>query len=104
MNCGGRATRRLFQAVPVWRTCCRGEGAGDDASSWVICGHRHKRWVAGSDSRLGTKCRAGAAIGCAVGVHTASAVVTSVSVNGSLAPTADGVAVAVSAAGHASSA
>ena len=82
----------------------QGEGAGDDASSWVVCGHRHEKWVAGSDSRLGTKCRAGAAIGCAVGVHTAGAVVTSVSVNGSLAPAADGVAVALSAAGHASSA
>ncbi len=81
----------------------QGEGAGNDASSWVMCGHRHKRWLAGSDSRLGTKWRIGVAIGCAVGVHTAADVVMSASVNGSLAPSANGVAVALSAASHASS-
>ena len=79
----------------------QGGGAGDDASSWVICGHRHEKWLAGSDSTFVTKWRIGVAIGFAVGVHTAGAAAMSASVNGSLAPTANGVA--FSAARHPSS-
>ena len=62
-----------------------GEGAGDDASSWGVCGLRQLKWHAGSSAAFGSKWRVGDVIGFAVDMRAAGGAVLTVSVNGSFA-------------------
>jgi hypothetical protein len=63
----------------------RGEGAGDDASSWGVCGLRQLKWHAGSSAAFGSKWRVGDVVGFALDMRAAGGAVLSVSVNGSFA-------------------
>ena len=63
-----------------------GEGAGDDASSWAVCGHRQEKWHAAMNSAFGSKWSVGVVIGFALDLRSAGSAVMSVSVNGSFAP------------------
>ena len=62
-----------------------GEGVGDDASSWGICGHRQEKWHSASSTAFGSKWRVGDVIGLACDMCAAGGAVLSVSVNGSFA-------------------
>jgi hypothetical protein len=62
-----------------------GEGAGDDASSWGVCGLRQLKWHAGSSAAFGSGWRVGDVVGFAVDMRAAGGAVLSVSVNGSFA-------------------
>jgi tetratricopeptide (TPR) repeat protein len=62
-----------------------GEGAGDDASSWGVCGLRQQKWHAGSRATFGSEWRVGDVLGFAVDMRPAGGAVLSVSVNGSFA-------------------
>ena len=62
-----------------------GEGAGDDASSWGVCGLRQEKWHAGSSAAFGSEWRVGDVVGFAVDMRAAGSAVLSVSVNGSFA-------------------
>ena len=59
------------------------EGAGDDASSWGVCGLRQEKWHAGSRAAFGSEWRVGDMVGFAVDMRAAGSAVLSVSVNGS---------------------
>ena len=63
----------------------RGEGAGDDESSWAVCGRRQQRWHAANGAAFGSEWSAGDVIGFALDMRTVGAAVMSVSVNGSFA-------------------
>jgi tetratricopeptide (TPR) repeat protein len=63
----------------------RGEGAGDDASSWGVCGLRQLKWHAGSSAAFGSEWRVGDVVGFALDMRAAGGAVLSVSVNGSFA-------------------
>jgi tetratricopeptide (TPR) repeat protein len=62
-----------------------GEGAGDDAWSWGVCGLRQLKWHAGSSAAFGSEWRVGDVIGFALDMRAAGGAVLSVSVNGSFA-------------------
>jgi tetratricopeptide (TPR) repeat protein len=62
-----------------------GEGAGDDASSWGVCGLRQLKWHAGSSAAFGSEWRVGDVICFALDMRAAGGAVLSVSVNGSFA-------------------
>jgi hypothetical protein len=64
----------------------RGEGTGDDASSWAVCGHRQEKWHDANRGAFGSKWSIGDVIGFALDLRTVGAAVMSVSVNGSFAP------------------
>ena len=61
------------------------EGAGDDASSWGVCGLRQEKWHAGSRAAFGSEWRVGDVVGFALDMRAAGGAVLSVSVNGSFA-------------------
>ncbi len=74
--------------------CCDGfeprehsgdEGAGDDASSWGICGRRQQRWHSGSSVAFGSKWCVGDVIGFALNMRAVGDAVLSISVDGSFA-------------------
>jgi tetratricopeptide (TPR) repeat protein len=62
-----------------------GEGAGDDASSWGVCGLRQEKWHARSSAAFGSEWRVGDVVGFALDMRAAGGAVLSVSVNGSFA-------------------
>jgi hypothetical protein len=62
-----------------------GEGAGDDAFSWAVCGFRQERWHKGEGLEFGSTWIVGDVIGFALDMRSAGAAVMSVSVNGSFA-------------------
>lgn len=65
------------------RKVAGGEGAGDDGSSWGVCGLRQEKWHAGEKFAFGSKWCVGDVIGFALDVRTAGSYAMSVSVNGS---------------------
>jgi len=69
----------------------QGEGAGDDTSSWGVCGHRQEKWHAGQNGEFGSRWCVNDVIGFALDMHNAGAASMMVSVNGSFA-TPNGVA------------